>query len=240
MDSLPNIRLAIVEDDVMLREELSHFLRGYGCTVFEANSGISMDELLMRNPVDLLILDLNLPGQNGFEIAVRVRQSMPNMGIIMLTARTAMPDRIKGYESGADIYLPKPTSPPELLAALVSLYRRLNDQKNKSKWTLDMKQRLLIPCDDLEVISLTAIESLLLLTLVNAPNHSLDTDEICEIISQRNHGEVVTKRALENIISRLRKKIAATVTDPKLQSIRSVWGLGYEICLPIAIVNLNS
>ena len=237
MDTLPNIRLAIVEDDLILREELSHFLSGYGVVVFEVNSGLSLDELLMRNTVDLLILDLNLPGQNGLEIALRIRQNMPNIGIIMLTARTAMADRIKGYENGADIYLPKPTSGPELLAAIISLHRRIKDQKNTAQWTLDMKQRLLIPCDDLEVIPLTAIECLLIMTLTNAPNHSLDTDEICEIISQKNHGELVTKRALENIISRLRKKIAATVSEPKLQSIRSIWGLGYEICLPIAIIN---
>lgn len=240
METLATIRLAIVEDDLILREELSHFLTSYGVVVFEVNSGISLDELLMRQTVDLLILDLNLPGQNGLEIAQRIRLNQPNIGIIMLTARTAMADRIKGYESGADIYLPKPTSGAELLAAIVSLNRRLKDQKKPSQWTLDMKQRLLIPCDDLEVISLTAIECLLIMTLVNAPDHSLDTDEICDILSEKNHGEPVTKRALENIISRLRKKIAATVTDPKLQSIRSVWGLGYEICLPVAIINNNS
>ncbi|CAN1523855.1 OmpR Response regulators consisting of a CheY-like receiver domain and a winged-helix DNA-binding domain [Methylophilaceae bacterium] len=234
---LPSIRIAIVEDDVALREELRYFLTSHAMTVFEANSSVTLDELLMHKPVDLLILDLNLPGQNGFEIAVRIRQTIPNIGIIMLTARTAQKDRVKGYESGADIYLPKPTSAPELLAAVVSLHRRLHDQKNQSKWTLDVMQRLLIPRDDLEVIPLTAIECLLIMTLTNAPNHSLDTDEICEIISQKNHGELVTKRALENIISRLRKKIAATVSEPKLQSIRSIWGLGYEICLPIAIIN---
>jgi DNA-binding response OmpR family regulator len=240
METLPTIRLAIVEDDLILREELSHFLRAYGVVVFEANSGLTLDELLMRQTVDLLILDLNLPGQKGLEIAQRIRLNQPNIGIIMLTARTAMADRIKGYESGADIYLPKPTSGSELLAAITSLNRRLKDQKKPSQWTLDMKQRLLIPCDDLEVISLTAIECLLIQTLVNAPDHNLDTDEICDILSEKNHGEPVTKRALENIISRLRKKIAATVTDPNLQSIRSVWGLGYEICLPVAIINNNS
>lgn len=240
MKTLPTIRLAIVEDDLILREELSHFLRANGVVVFEANSGLTLDELLMRQTVDLLTLDLNLPGQNGLEIAQRIRLNQPNIGIIMLTARTAMADRIKGYESGADIYLPKPTSGSELLAAITSLNRRLKDQKKPSQWTLDMKQRLLVPCDDLEVISLTAIECLLIMTLVNAPDHSLDTDEICDILSEKNHGEPVTKRALENIISRLRKKIAATVTDPNLQSIRSVWGLGYEICLPVAIINNNS
>lgn len=240
METLPTIRLAIVEDDLILREELSHFLRAYGVVVFEANSGLTLDELLMRQTVDLLILDLNLPGQKGLEIAQRIRLNQPNIGIIMLTARTAMADRIKGYESGADIYLPKPTSGSELLAAITSLNRRLKDQKKPSQWTLDMKQRLLVPCDDLEAISLTAIECLLIQTLVNAPDHNLDTDEICDILSEKNHGEPVTKRALENIISRLRKKIAATVTDPNLQSIRSVWGLGYEICLPVAIINNNS
>ena len=82
-----NYHIAIVEDDNILREELSHFLRSHGLIVSEVNNGISLNELLVEEHIQLVILDLNLPGQNGFEIARDIRENLPDVRIIMITGR---------------------------------------------------------------------------------------------------------------------------------------------------------
>jgi len=89
----PALRIAIVEDDEILREELSYFLRGHGHVVTELVTGKSLDDLMHKTSMDLLILDLNLPGESGFDIAMRVKSLLPNIRIIMLTARTALSER---------------------------------------------------------------------------------------------------------------------------------------------------
>lgn len=232
--------IALLEDDPILREELAHFLRDSDYVVYEVNNGISLDELLIEQQVDALILDVNLPGQNGFDIAARVRNHSPQIGILMLTARTGLPDRLRGYEAGADVFLAKPTPPQELLAAIKSVIRRLNVQQAVSAWMLDGQRRLLYTMHHPEPVALTAAESALLLALIQAPNQTLDSDAISNLLSQRGktnstEDDAVTKRAIENMVSRLRKKIADVMQNKTEPSIRSVWGLGYQLVLPMAI-----
>ena len=97
------MQIAIVEDDAILREELANFLSQNGFMVHQVNNGSSLDDLMLFEPIKLIILDVGLPGQNGMLIAKKLRASFPNLGIIMVTARTALVDRIQGYENGADI-----------------------------------------------------------------------------------------------------------------------------------------
>lgn len=234
--SVTQMRIAIVEDDVILREELSQFLQAHQFIVYEANNGLALNDLLLTESIDLLILDLNLPGQSGFEIAKLVRASHPRIGIAMLTARTALADRIKSYEHGADIYLPKPTPPQELLAAINSLARRINNLK-PSGWVLHAQTSQLVSPDGVTQIALIAVESLLLKALSQAPNHSLESESICEILAVQLASEIMTKRALENIISRLRKKIQPALDGPERRIIHSVWGTGYQLYLPLSIIN---
>lgn len=230
-----NAKVAIVEDDSNLREEIAHYLKFKGFNVYEANSGISLDDLLVTQHIDVLVLDLNLPGQNGFDIAARIRKHLPHMGIVMLTARTGANDRLLGYEAGADIYLPKPTPPQELLAAINNLIRRLQNQQPVAQWTFDTQRRLLYSINQSEPITLTGSEATMLLALIQAPNKTLESDSLCEIINQHKNVAPITKRALENLVSRLRKKIAEKLIDDSEPTIRSVWGLGYQLALTITV-----
>ena len=158
------------------------------------------------------------------------------MGILMLTARTGLIDRRNSYESGADLYLPKPTPPLELLAAIHSLARRFTE-KAPEDWTLHSQSNQLSPPNGANKINLIAVESLLLRALAQAPNHSLESENICEILSAHLSAEIMTKRSLENVISRLRKKIQPALIGHERRIIHSVWGTSYQLCLPIIIVN---
>lgn len=228
-------KIALIEDDANLREELAHFFSTRDFEVYEANSGISLDDLLVTQQIDVLVLDLNLPGQSGFDIATRIRQHLPGIGIVMLTARTGAPDRLRGYESGADVYLPKPTPPQELLAAVNNLFRRLQNQYPLSQWSLDGHRRLLYTLNRADPITLTGSETALLTALIHAPNKTLESDVLCDLINKRGPTEPLTKRALENLVSRLRKKISEALENKSDPTIRSVWGLGYQLALPITV-----
>ena len=233
---LNSIQITIVEDDAIFRQEITKFLQTHHFKVEEANNSLGLYDILKEENIDILILDLNLPGQSGFEIAKTVRKTHPQIGIIMLTARTTLADRIAGYEHGADVYLPKPTPPQELLAAINSLAWRINDVK-PSGWVLHTQIGRLVSPDGVTQISLIAVESLLLKALSQAPNHSLESESICETLAEQLASEIMTKRALENIISRLRKKIQPALDGPEKRIIHSVWGTGYQLYLPLSIVN---
>lgn len=231
-----DFQIAIVEDDNILREELTRFMFRHGLSVLEANSAAGLEDLMLTNKIDLLILDLNLPGKSGLEIAKNIREVLPKIGIIMLTAKTSSQDKVKGYEFGADIYLPKPTPVQELLAAVLTLKRRLTNTVS-SGWCLDMCKRNLI-AEQGGQINLTATEATLLLAFASAPNRMLETGVICDILVEKNEDdEEVTKRAIENSISRLRKKIAESSLLPQKEKIiQSVWNQGYQLCLKITII----
>lgn len=230
------IEIALIEDDGILREELSQFLGTNNYKVYQANSGLAFDDLLIKRNIDLIILDLNLPGQNGFEIAKKLRASRPQIGIIMLTARTALTDRIKSYESGADIYLPKPTPPQEILAAVNSLAKRVGSSKPKS-WTLHISSSQLLSPNGESTVELIPIETYLLSALAQAENNTLESESICEILSEQLSMEIMTKRALENVISRFRKKLLPLVGEESHRSIQSIRSSGYRLCFPITIIH---
>jgi len=230
------IKIAIIEDDAILREELSQFLQAHQFKVYEANNSLGLNDLFRISALDVLILDLNLPGQSGFEIAQSIRKKYPQIGIVMLTARTALADRIKSYEHGADIYLPKPTPPQELLAAINSIARRITNSKSNG-WNLYTKSGRLVAPDGVHQITLLPSEILLLKTLSQAPNQCLESESICETLSEQSPTDIVTKRALENILSRLRKKILPLLKDPERRIIHSVWGSGYQLYLPLSIID---
>lgn len=238
-DAPEAMRIAIVEDDAIFREELAYFLGENGFLVSQVNNGSSLDELLMYENIKLIILDVSLPGQNGMVIAKRLRTSFPNLGIIMLTARTGLVDRIQSYENGADIYLPKPTPALELLAAVRSLERRLKKTELPQSWSLDFLRRQLTPPAGTQPIELTAVEVYLLSALATAPNQTLDFESIQELLKIKYDFKELTKRALENLISRLRIKISLSIGDEKVRCIQSVWGAGYQLCLPIVINHIE-
>ena len=234
-----SLKIAIVEDDVILREELGAFLSNQGHSVHELVSGTALDDLFRETTVDLVILDLNLPGQTGFEIAQRYRAGYPDLGIIILSARTATIDRIGSYENGADIYMPKPCPPDELLAAIGSLSRRVKAGQLSDAWQLDLVRHLLISGNGFSTVSLLPVESQIIELLARAPKQQMTAEDLCVLLveneSDSEPAEALTRRALENKISRLRKKFAdETRMEPTL--IRWIRHEGYQLCIPITVL----
>lgn len=238
-ESKSHFNIAVVEDDAILREELALFLRNNGHHVTELVTGKALDVLLSEQVIEVIILDLNLPGMNGFEIAVHLKKHHPSIGILMLTARTAQPDRIKSYDSGADLYLPKPTAPLEILAAVNSLGRRLFKPVQPTIWELDTRDHALINTNLSLRISLTPFEETILVCLHRASDETLDTQALCDALGKKHHGHKPTRRALENIISRLRKKIAEHQKVETRQIVRALRGIGYQLCLQFSIRSDN-
>ena len=229
------IRVALVEDDPLLRKEIHFHLKQQGFLVFAVQNGKSLDELLMTEPLDALVLDLSLPGEDGISIANRIRRSIPGMGIVMLTARTALPDRIRGYEAGADVYLSKPVAPEELTLTLLSLARRVKKVDETPAWTLDLRDRSIYGAEPWQKAFLTNSERALLLALAQAPSHMLETDMICELLSQRTGTSDMGKRALESLVSRLRKKLESLSGPDAEPTLKAVWGIGYQLCVPVIV-----
>jgi len=229
------IRVALVEDDPLLRKEMHFHLKQQGFLVFAVQSGKSLDELLMTEPLDALVLDLSLPGEDGISIANRIRRSIPGMGIVMLTARTALPDRIRGYEAGADVYLSKPVAPEELTLTLLSLARRVKKVDETPVWTLDLRDRSIYGAEPWQKAFLTNSERALLLALAQAPSHMLETDMICELLSQRSGTSDMGKRALESLVSRLRKKLESLSGQDAEPALKAVWGIGYQLCVLVIV-----
>lgn len=239
-DSTVPLTIAIVEDDVILREELGHFLGSQGHIVHELISGTALDDLFQETTADIVILDLNLPGQSGFEIAQRYRTAYPELGIIILSARTGTVDRINSYEQGADIYVPKPCPPGELLATIKGLARRVRHGNSSDGWRLDTIRHVLFKASDMISLQLLAVETSILQSLALAPRQQLSGEDLCVLMAESGlnaeTSEALTRRALENKISRLRKKFSELAnTEPTI--IRSIRNEGYQLCIPITVVS---
>lgn len=227
------IEIAIVEDHTDLRLMLVGHLSANGYSVFGAGSAEELDGHIARHPVDLLVLDLNLPGEDGLSIARRLRRVSPHLQIIILSARTDEDDRIRGYASGADAYLPKPVSPNELLAAIRSAERRIHSTRQQNQGTrfiiLDVQKRQVRGPNG--IVSLGTTELALLKAIASAPGRRLDYQRLIEL------GEPVPeergKAALEVRIFRLRRKlIEAGADDPP---IIALWKEGYQLAVPLQI-----
>ncbi|MDD2863162.1 MAG: response regulator transcription factor [Methylococcales bacterium] len=227
----PPLRIIVVEDYTSLREQLVIHLQADGHCVLGADSGEELDELVQSGvKPDMLILDLNLPLEDGNSIAKRMRQAFPHIGIVMHTVRTSTSEKTKGYLSGADIYVSKPASPLEISAAVLSLGRRLNRVVENTAWMLDIKRQLLfITCN--QPIALHPAEVLTLNHLALAPNHLANSEQLLELLKPI-HSDW-DKANLEVHFSRLRKKIAPFLDD--LPSIKMVRGAGYQLCFPLKI-----
>ncbi|MBZ1351372.1 response regulator transcription factor [Alcaligenaceae bacterium LF4-65] len=232
--AVQSLRIALVEDDPLLRKEIHYHLKQQGFIVYALDSGLSLDQLLLTEPIDALVLDLNLPGEDGLSIARRMRIGIPSVVIIMLTARTAIPERLKGYEAGADIYLSKPIAPEELTAALLSQYRRAQQNSVPSpSLMLSLQHLSLTSTTTQQKVYLTNSEKVFLIALAQATHHLLESEVICEILCQRAGVTNIGRRSLESLVSRLRKKIATVIPPDAESPIKAVWGVGYQLCVPV-------
>lgn len=224
------LKIVIVEDHADLRGLFVDFLVGKGHDVVGFAMADDLDEHLSRGTPDLMILDLNLPGEDGYSIARRMRAAHPDMHILMLTARNAVEDRIRGYVSGADNYLTKPVLPEELAIVVDSIARRMSHARGQAvQISFDtVCMELSGPAGNL---TLTPPEMLVLKSLAEAPDNQLAYWRLLTLLQLELNDK--SKSALEVRMSRLKKKLQ-TVGAPE-PAIKSLWKEGYRLCVPVRL-----
>jgi two-component system OmpR family response regulator len=234
MDTAAHI--LIVDDHQEIRELLCRFLNKHGFGATACRDGAEMRRAVATSRIDLIILDLMLPGDDGLTLCRELRSPgsvWRNLPIIMLTAMTDDADRIVGLELGADDYVPKPFNPRELLARIKAVLRRTAGMNTEiattpralrfAGWTLDLTRRELLSPDG-AVVTLTGAEYDLLLTFVERPGQVLGRDKLLELARNRLHGY---DRSVDVQVSRLRRKLGDDVAAHPL--IKTIRGAGYVL-----------
>jgi two-component system phosphate regulon response regulator OmpR len=226
-------RIVVVDDDARIRDLLRRYLSQEGFEVLLAEDGKALSRHLSRESIDLIVLDLMLPGEDGLSICRRLRNSNDLTPIIMLTAKVEDVDRIVGLEVGADDYLPKPFNPRELLARVNAVLRRRPSLEapgapGKEVQTItfgdfefDLSLRRLSKSG--EPIALTTGEFSMLKALVRHPRQPLTRDKLAQLARGREFEPF--DRSLDVQVSRLRKMIEPDPAQPRY--IQTVWGVGY-------------
>ncbi len=226
-------RIVVVDDDARIRDLLRRYLSQEGFDVLLAEDGKMLNKLVSRETIDLIVLDLMLPGEDGLSICRRLRASSDRTPIIMLTAKVEDVDRIVGLEVGADDYLPKPFNPRELLARINAVLRRRPPAEAPGAPSLepqivqfgpfefDLSLRKLTK--DGDPIPLTTGEFSMLKALVRHPRQPLSRDKLAQLARGREFEPF--DRSLDVQISRLRKMIEPDPSQPRY--IQTVWGVGY-------------
>src|SRR5882672_11768960 len=229
-----NGHILIVDDQKEICDVVQEYLAGEGYRVSTAHDGGGMRRVLGQSQVDLVILDLMLPGEDGLTLARTLRDEQSGIGIIILTGRGETVDRIIGLEMGADDYLPKPFHLRELLARVKSVLRRAaargNDKpspggRSKARfagWDLDLSTRELVSPAGSEV-RLTTGEFDLLAAFVNHANQVLSRDRLLDLARNREAGPF--DRTIDVQVGRLRRKLEDDPQKPTM--IKTVRGTGY-------------
>ena len=226
-------KLLVVDDDPELRELIQAYLMKNGFIVNTVDSSLSMDQFLATNDVDLLILDLMLPGEHGLAIAKRLKKKK-DLPIIIVSAQGEDIDRIVGLEIGADDYLPKPFNPRELLARIRAVLRRSSGKIEETEiessrlvfndYELDLNAHSLSRGG--EKVSLTSGEFDLLALLAANPNRVLHRDTILDRLTGAERSPF--DRSIDVRVTRLRGKLEFDPSKPEL--IKTIWGKGYMFC----------
>ena len=227
--------ILVVDDDKDVRDTIRDYFEFCGFDVFVAGDGDGMRDILARRPIEIVLMDLNLPGEDGLALTRELRASRP-VGVIMLTAAGQTIDRIIGLEMGADDYVPKPFDPRELLARVKSVLRRLRERPKEvptsgeekpevvrmGSCTLDLAAHRLYDASG-EEIPLTSMEFDLLQAFARHPDRVLSRERLLELAHNRD-GDVFD-RSIDLRIARIRKKIEQDATKP--QVLKTVRGAGY-------------
>ena len=232
-----------VDDDPSVRQMIADYLGDNDMRVTAIPGGGQIADVMARDVVDLVVLDLRLPGEDGMEIARRLRAESAGMPIIMLTGRKDEADRVMGLELGADDYLTKPFSPRELLARIRALLRRSRAQQTVADglqkirvyrfagWELNVRLRRLTAPDGGNV-PLTNTEFNLLAAFLAAPGRVLSRDQLLSL--SRLHNDEVYDRSIDTQVGRLRRKIEPPAS--RMQLIRTERGAGYIFTAAVEIV----
>jgi len=226
-------KILVVDDDARIRDLLRRYLAQQGFEVLLAEDGRAMARLMMRETVDLIVLDLMMPGEDGLTLCRKLRATKDLTPIIMLTAKGEDVDRIVGLEVGADDYLGKPFNPRELLARIHAVLRRRPvaevpgspsmDQEvvTFGPFSLDLGARILR--NNGEELMLTSGEFAMLKALVRHPRMPLSREKLAQL--SRGRGFEPFDRSLDVQVSRLRKLVELDPAVPRY--IQTVWGVGY-------------
>ncbi len=217
------INIAVVEDHDVLREMLLDALLEKGYLAQGFRDAYELDAASPKTIFELLILDLNLPGEDGLSIAKRIKESYPDTFIIMITARSSEMDKIQGYEAGADIYLPKPIAITELQAAVSSLSKRILRYKDLGGNLILNEKNLTLKGS--QTVSLSKIDLDILLALLQADQQRLDFESLLNQVSSNTSN--TPKATLEVQIVRLRKKMAEAGAEGV--TIKALYKYGYQL-----------
>ncbi len=226
-------KILVVDDDARIRDLLRRYLTQEGFEIMIAEDGKALNRILLRETVDLIVLDLMMPGEDGLSICRRLRANGDRTPIIMLTAKSEDVDRIVGLEVGADDYLGKPFNPRELLARIHAVLRRRPPTEvpggpsqevevvNFGPFTFDLSLRSLRK--DGQELPLTTGEFSMLKALVRHPRQPLSREKLAQLARGREFEPF--DRSLDVQISRLRKLIEEDAASPRY--LQTVWGVGY-------------
>lgn len=221
--------ILVVDDDQEIRELLQEYLNKAGYHVISAADGDVMRQLLKHHHPALIVLDIMMPGDDGFTLCKEVRQSS-HVPIIMLTAASDEVDRVIGLELGADDYLAKPFSPRELLARIKAQLRRSEFSGTAAvrhfrfmDWQLDAQSRRLQQISNGKMAELSGSEFNLLLLFLENPSKILSRDAISEYM--RGRDTLPTERGIDVLLSRLRQRLGDNAKNPQL--IKTIRGAGY-------------
>ncbi|MCW8908004.1 MAG: response regulator [Sedimenticola sp.] len=226
--------ILVVDDDPEIRQLLQAYLEQNGYRVSAVGEGKAMNRLLEQQRIDLIVLDLMLPGTDGLELCRNLRVSS-RIPVIMLTARGDEMDRILGLEMGADDYLPKPFNPRELLARIKVVLRRTNTMPVSesevastsigfASWRLDTVARHLESSDG-AVVPLSGAEYRLLRVFLEHPNRVLNRDQLLDLTQGREADPF--DRSIDVLVSRLRKRLEDDPKEPVI--IKTIRGEGYVL-----------
>lgn len=231
---MPTLSVAVIEDNAVQNGILVNALQGAGFAAVGFDSVESYEAANTPAP-QIFLLDLNLPGEDGLSFARRLRVARPEAGIVMLTARDEMQQRRLGYDSGADIYLTKPSSLDEIIGALTALGRRLPQTMStatEAPQSLTLDRRKLELSGPSGPVSVSVDEAEFLCQCALGPQGCISLDQFRAFLRE---GETLSKVALELRVVRIRKKLATA--GIKGRSIASVRNFGYQLLVPIRRVD---
>lgn len=230
--------LLLVDDERSIREPLAQYLSRNGFRVTAVGSAAEARTRLAAHTVDLIVLDIMMPGEDGLSLCRHIRET-GDLPVILLTARSEETDRIVGLEMGADDYVLKPFSPRELVARIKAIFRRMAAGGARLRsaegtnyafdgWVLKTAERSLVDNDGV-ALPLSTAEYNLMLAFATRPNQVLSRDQLLDITQGREAS--VFDRSIDNQISRLRRKIEADPKNPRL--IKTIWGGGYTLAAQV-------
>lgn len=237
-----SVHVLAVDDDPSVRQMIADYLGDNDIRVSTLPSGRGVDEAIEREGVDLLILDLKMPGEDGMQIVRRLRERW-DLPVIMLTGRKEEADRVMGLELGADDYLTKPFSPRELLARIRALLRRSRARETVAEglaririyrfsgWDLNTRLRRLTSPDG-ETVATTNSEFNLLVAFLSAPQRVLSREQLLNL--SRLHNDEVYDRSIDVQVGRLRRKLEPEGTKAPL--IRTERGAGYVFTADVEVI----